>query len=109
MKTTALKLRAYETVYRLNRAFELVRLNLDRLEALGLFRRNYLKSFRNMAEELRAETNHELTEKLNEREERDWAHFGQLCNQWEKKFRDPNDVLIEAERLRKQARQRQTK
>ena len=41
-----------------------------------------------------------LPEGLTEREERNWMHFGRLRHDWEKKLRDPQDVLIEAERLR---------
>ena len=42
MKPVALKLHTYETIYRLNRAFELVRLNLERLAKSGLFRREFV-------------------------------------------------------------------
>ena len=50
----------------------------------------------------RAELDFELVERLAEREERDWTHFGRLRHEREKKLRDPNDVLIEANRLREQ-------
>ena len=105
MKLLPLKLHIYKTIYRLNRAFELVRVNLDELDKLGLDRRS-MREYASISEELRAETNHRLTEILNEREERDWARFGRLTLQREKRLRDPNDVLLEAERIRtKQRRQ----
>ena len=50
-------------------------------------------------EENRAEVTFELVERLAEREERDWAYFGRLRHEWEKRLRDPQDVLIEADRL----------
>ena len=48
------------------------------------------------------EVNFELIDRLPEREERDWAYFGRLRHEREKKLRDPQDALIEADRLRKQ-------
>jgi hypothetical protein len=48
----------------------------------------------------RAEVNFELVERLAEREERDWTYFGRLRHEREKRLRDPQDVLIEADRLR---------
>jgi hypothetical protein len=62
--------------------------------------------FRVIAEENRAEVNFELAERLAEREERDWAHFGRLRHEQEKKLRDPQDALIEAGRLRQQLKKR---
>jgi hypothetical protein len=52
----------------------------------------------------RAEVNFELVEWRAEREERDWTYFGPLRHEWEKKFRDPQDVLIEADPLRRRAK-----
>jgi hypothetical protein len=53
-------------------------------------------------EENRAEVNFELVERLAEREQRDWTYFGQLRHEREKKLRDPQDVLIKANRVRQQ-------
>jgi hypothetical protein len=106
MKLLPLKLRTYETVHHLNRAFELVRMNLERLDKLG-FDRRYMREYRVMSEELRADVNHRLIETLQDREEKDWAHFGRLARRRERRLRDPNDVLIEAKRLR--AKQQQQK
>jgi hypothetical protein len=60
-------------------------------------------------EENRAEVSFELVERLAEREERDWTYFGRLRHEREKKLRDPQDVLIEADRLRKQVKKRQAR
>ena len=59
------------------------------------------KALRVIAEENRAEVNFELVERLAEREERDWTYFGRLRHEREKKLRDPQDVLIETDRLLK--------
>jgi hypothetical protein len=52
-------------------------------------------------EENCAEVNFEVIERLAEREERDWTYFGRLRHEREKKLRDPQDVLIEADRLQR--------
>jgi hypothetical protein len=46
--------------------------------------------------------NFELVERFAKREERDWTYFGCLRHEREKKLRDPQDGLIEADRLRQQ-------
>jgi len=103
MKPTSQKLRVYETLHALNQGFEQVLTDLGRLEKLG-FRREPLKEFRVVVEETRAWANFELVETMHDREERDWFRFGRLRRQWEKKLFDPNDVLIEAERLKEKLR-----
>ena len=91
------KLRWYEILYTLNQGFEQVLYQLQQLENLGL---GPWKALRVIVEENRAEINFELVERLAEREQSDWTYFGRLRQQREKKYRDPQDVLIEADRLR---------
>lgn len=98
------QLRAYYVLYRLNRAFEIVRLNLDRLEELG-FRSLFLEEFHALAGELRAEANFKLTAELNFREQEYWRRFGLLVREREKRLRDPNDILLEADRMRREQQQ----
>jgi hypothetical protein len=95
-----LRLRVYETLYHLNRGFTLTVMNLDRLERLGLFRRDYLRAYRHMAEELRAKTNSELTSTLHTREWKESAMFGRLVVKAQKRFQFPEDQRILAERKR---------
>ncbi len=54
-------------------------------------------------EETRAWLNFGVVETLHEREERDRARFGRIRDRWEKKFEDPQDVLIQADRMRRSA------
>jgi len=98
MKARAPKLQQYEALCALNRSLEQVLADLTRILALG-FRRQLVQHFQVVVEETRAWANFELTATLHEREERDWARYGRLRRQWEKRLRDPSDVLIEAERL----------
>ena len=99
---TRRKNRLYETVYDLNRGFAVVLETFERLEKQAFFRRDYLRAFRNMADELRARTNHELTETLRDREQQEAAQFGRLCRKWERRFKSPEDVLILGKRQRPQ-------
>ena len=55
------------------------------------------------------EINYELVARLAEREERDWTYFGRLRHEREKKLRDPQDVLIEADRQRQQLKKRRAR
>src|SRR5260370_41522934 len=102
---TAGKLRLYEILYTLNQGFEQVLGQLQQLEKLGLGREPW-KALRVIMEENRAEVNFELVERLAEREQGDWTDFGRLRHEGEKKLRDPQDVLIEADRLRPQLKKR---
>src|SRR5216683_7548568 len=104
MKHAPQKLRAYQTLFTLNQAFENVLADLQRLQRLPFFRAEFLREFQVMVEETRACVNFELVEALHSREQDDWARFGRLRQKWEKRYRDPNDVLIEADRLKKKRR-----
>src|SRR5216684_5874333 len=106
MKHAPRKLLAYQTLFTLNQAFENVLADLQRLQRLPYFRSEFLREFQVMVEETRACINFELVESLHSREQDDWARFGRLRQKWEKRYRDPQDVLIEAEKLRKSAGKR---
>jgi hypothetical protein len=88
------KHRLYETLYDLNRGFTTTIECFERLERLAFFRRDYLRAFHNMADELRARTNYELTETLRDREQRESAQFGRIQAKWERRFRNPGDAVL---------------
>src|SRR5712691_5248816 len=104
MKPASQKLLAYQTLFTLNQAFENISADLQRLQRLPFFRPEFLREFQEMVEETRACVNFELVEAMHSREQDDWTRFGRLRQQWEKHHRDPNDVLIEAERLKQKLR-----
>ena len=104
VKHSPQKLRAYETLFMLNQGFEQVLANLRSLREFPFFRREFLQEFQVMVEETRACVNFELVEAMHSREQDDWTRFGRLRQKWEKRYRDPNDVLIEAKRLKKKLR-----
>ena len=95
------KARCYEVVAELNRGFEQVLEDLARLKDLRLLRPGLGRALQFALEETRAWSNFEALERLHQREERDWGHYGRLRSAWEKKYSDPQDVLLEAARLRK--------
>jgi hypothetical protein len=84
--------RLYEMIYDLNRGFTLTLEVFTRLERNGFFRRDYLRAFHNMTDEIRARANHELTETLRDREQRETAQYGRARQQWERRFNDGGDT-----------------
>lgn len=90
------KLAFYEALYYLNRRFEATLMALDRLRDLQLVRAEYLNAWRTKLESLRAEANEELTDELQEYEQKESARFDQLDREWEQQRRDPDDVLLAA-------------
>lgn len=90
----------YAAIADLNRDLQLVLDDFRRLRQFR-FRREFMDAVEIQIEELRAWSNGELLETQHERELTDWAHWGRRHEAWEKRLRDPGDVLIEAGRLRK--------
>jgi len=41
---------------------------------------------------------------MHSREQHDWARLGRLRQRWEKRYADPNDVLVEAEKRKRELR-----
>ena len=101
-----MKLRVYEYLYLLNQNLQQALRVLQRLEKCPGLRRPFLRSFQVEIEDLRAQANHELTQSLCEREERDWYRFGRKRREWEKQFEDPDDVYIEVEEREEERRRR---
>ena len=96
------KLPVYETLHALNRDFEQILADLEKLRKLGMFLPECSTIYQVMIQDMRANANSGLLEVLTEREMKDWFRFGKLRRAWEKDLEDPNDILIEAENLKKQ-------
>ena len=101
-------LAVYETLHSLNQGFERVLADLGRLREFPFFRRQLLRVLTVIVEETRAWVNFEIADVMHERELADWTHFSRLRSAWEKRHRDPDDVLLEAEHL-KRTRQKAAK
>jgi hypothetical protein len=98
--------RVLESAESLNRAFDQVLNEVIRLNRMGFFwggvSGRFLKTCRLSVEELRAWAIAEVTQDLLEWAEHDWGHYGVQRFPFEEKFRDPEDVLKQAERLKKE-------
>jgi hypothetical protein len=96
--------RIFTAIADLNREFDLLLADVERLKQFGFFRgefsNRFAKTCRLTIEEMRAWAIFELTEALYTHAEEEWARFGRLLRDWENRFKDPNDILIDAERLK---------
>jgi hypothetical protein len=87
----------YEAISILNRDLGTVIEDFNRLREFR-FSRMYIDAFIVKIEDLRSWANAEFLERQHDRELKDWYHFGKLDRKFEQRFKDPNDVLIDAER-----------
>jgi hypothetical protein len=99
----------YDALATWNRDFERVLDDLERLEALRLFRRRwqrkFLKEWRATLEETRAWANFELIEVLHQTEEREWTSFGRRRRRLENLPASSDDVSVPTKSImRKSAR-----
>ena len=89
------KVQIYDALATLNRDFEQMLRDLERLEELRLFphrwQRKFLRTWRATLEETRAWANFEVVEILHHREERDWVDYGRIRRQSEKSPELPAD------------------
>lgn len=74
------KVEAYKYLFEINQGIDLALTSCIELERLGVLRATDSNRFRVVAEEIRAGTNHSLTEALRDYEEQDWARFGRLAS-----------------------------
>jgi hypothetical protein len=98
LSKNAPKILIYEALAMLNRDFEQVLLDLERLEELRSFphrwQRKFLKTWRATLEETRAWANFEVVEILHHKEERDWVDFGRIRERSEKSSELTADMLV---------------
>ena len=91
----------YDSLASFNQAFAQILQNLRTLEKLCSLQHDFFSGLQVTLEETQARANYEVIGSLHDREEIDWGRFGRLRRQWEKKFEDPNDILVAAARLKK--------
>jgi hypothetical protein len=96
------KVAVHETLHALNRYFEQV---LAKMDKMRLFRPDLSKIFWIRTQELRTHVTYEVLEVMHEVEQEDWAIYGRLHRQREKKYdnRD-DDILLQAEKIKEQRR-----
>jgi hypothetical protein len=96
------KVRIYHTIYRLNLSFANIVAHCGALRESGILSPKFARIYQSYAQELQAEINEDLAGVMGEAEARDLHRFGKVRLAREKELRDPNDVLIEAEKRRKE-------
>lgn len=106
-RAAAGKLAIYHTVYRLNLSFVNIVEHCATLREYGVFTAKFARLYQSYAQELQAEINQDVLEKLDGIESHDMFRFGKVRSAREKELRDPDDVFIQAEERRQElARQR---
>ena len=70
------KFPVYDSLRNLNLAFQVIAIELERLDDHQAIPLETIRLYNMRAGELRAGINHRLTDVLKSREERDWAHYG---------------------------------
>jgi hypothetical protein len=95
------KLHVYHTLYRLNLSFTNIVGHCRTLQEAGSLTAKSSKVFQGYVQELQAEINQELLERMHDDELEDWARFGKIRQAEEKRLRDPADVLIHAEEYKR--------
>ena len=93
-----------------NLSFSNIVVHCRALQEAGSVTAKSSRLFQGYAQELQAEINQELLEKMHDAELEDWGRFGKIRLDEEKRLRDPADVLIHAEEYkRSQLRKKKNK
>ena len=99
----------YRTLYRMNRCFDFITEQLSLLTQAGLLSRKSLRNFQGYTQELQAEINQELLERMHQTELDDWGRYGKVRQAREKELSDPDDVFIHAEERRQELKKKKRK
>ena len=106
-RETTGRLGIYHTIYRLNLSFANIVEHCATLREYGVFTAKFTRLYQSYAQELQAEINQDVLEKLDGIESHDMFRFGKVRSAREKELRDPDDVFIHAEERRQElARQK---
>jgi hypothetical protein len=100
------KLRIYESLFLLNEGVDHVIALLRGMETLPLAEKESLQSAVVEIEEVRCDVNADFTEKLADSERFDEGRFWKQRRDFEKKWRDPDDVYLDVQR-REEERKKQ--
>ena len=100
------KLRIYESLFLLNQGVDHVIAILRGMEKLSFADKESLHSAQAEIEEVRASMNADFTEQLGDRERHEEGRLWKQRRAFEKKWRDPDDVYIDAA-YREQERKKQ--
>jgi hypothetical protein len=87
--TSGQRLDVYRTLSLLNRSFYLIVQRLEKLDAMRIFNPQHLKELRGLTQELQADVNNHLLEKLHFIERDDCYRFSQIRIAREKRLQTP--------------------
>ncbi len=104
LKESSQKLQVYEALHSLNEGFERILADLGRLQEFPFLARALLRPITIAVQETRAWVNYDVLETMHSRELDDWARFGRLRRQWEKRYLDPENGAAKATPPRKGAK-----
>lgn len=108
LKPLPVKCTVYQAISELNRLLEDAVERLGQLTAFNIFPGEYLRACQVMIEEVRALTNEQLTETINERELQNSAYYERLRLKWQRQFEEPTNAP-DAERSSQQSQKPQSK
>lgn len=100
------KLRIYESLFLFNHAVDHILALLRGMEKFFFADKEELQSFQTQIDEVRCDLNADFAEHLTDSERFDEARFSKQRHDYEKQWRDPDDVYIEVER-REEERKKQ--
>jgi len=96
------KLQIYHTLYRLNLSFSNIVTHCSTLHEAGALTAKFMRRYQGFTQELQAEINDVLLERMNKNELQDLARFGKIRAAYEKELKDPDDVFLEAEERKRE-------
>ena len=94
---------AYQALTDVNCGFEQVSRDLQSLEQFNFFPAENVTAWLNVIGRMRAEICQKLMESLTHREMTNAAYYDGACLKRERRLRDPNDVLMEAEQRKQES------
>src|ERR1041384_3081660 len=86
----------YHILYQINAAFCALVGHYRELRRTGVLSAKFTRRYEGFTRELQAEFNQDFLLPLHGIELEDWARFGKVREQWEKRLKDPNDAALEA-------------
>lgn len=98
------KLRIYESLFLFNQGVDHVVALLRSMDRFSFADKEELQSAQTQIEEVRCDVNADFAEHLTDSERFDEARFSKLRHNYEKQWRDPDDVYIDVQRREEERR-----
>lgn len=99
----------FQAMTKTNASFDKLLANLEALQHVSFFPSSKLADYANVVCRLRSEINLLLVEVLSDRETSNALYYDRICIKREKELKDPDDVLYDAERRKKEIEEEKKK